>query len=63
MFPFDVIDQKVICDVFHYAKHKKLPYVSSFNKSKHHFDLVQFDVWGPLAIKFCHAHSYFFNCG
>lgn len=57
--PFVVIDQGAICNVCHFTKHKKLPYHSSFNKSKHPFDLVHFYVWGHLAIKSYHGHSYF----
>lgn len=38
---------------------KKLPYQRSFNKAMKPFDLIHFDIWGPLAIKFVHGFSYF----
>lgn len=45
MLPFVVVDdQKDVCDVWNYVKHKKLPYFSCFNNSKHHFDLIYFYV-------------------
>lgn len=56
---FIVIDKNEACDVYHYAKHKRFPYHSSFNKSKQPFDIVHFDVWGPIAIKSNLNHSYF----
>jgi hypothetical protein len=58
-FPFIVIDQKGVCDVCHLAKHEKLPYQRSFNKALKPFDLIHFDIWGPLAIKHVHGFSYF----
>lgn len=59
IFPFVIVDHKVICDVCHYIKNKKLPYTFRFNKSKHPFDLVHFHVWGPLAINSYQGRSYF----
>lgn len=59
IFPFIVVYQNVACDVFHYAKHKRNPYHYSFNKSKHPFELIHFDIWGPIAVKSYHDHSYF----
>lgn len=55
-FPFVVVDKKAICDICHFSKHKKLPYHLSFNKSKHLFGILHFDVWGPLAVKSYHGH-------
>jgi hypothetical protein len=39
-FPFVVVDQGGICDVFHLARHKKLPYHNSFNKAKQAYFLL-----------------------
>ncbi|CAI8595541.1 unnamed protein product, partial [Vicia faba] len=36
-FPFIVVGQKVVYDVCRYAKHKKLPFNSSFNKAARPF--------------------------
>jgi histone deacetylase 1/2 len=58
-FPFVVHDSTVVCDVCHFAKHKKLPFVHSQNKAIKPFDLVHFDIWGPISIKYVHNHSYF----
>ena len=58
-FPFIDVDKNSICDVCHYAKHKKLPFNNSFNHASHLFDLVHFDVWGPLSTKSHNGHSYF----
>lgn len=56
---FIVVDKNIACDVCHYAKHKRMPYYSSFNKSKQPFDIVRFDVWGLVDIKYNLNHSYF----
>lgn len=56
---FIVVDKNAACDVCHYAKYKRMPYYSSFNKAKQPFDIVHFDVWGPIAIKSNLNHSYF----
>lgn len=58
-FPFIGLDQEGVCDVCHLAKQKKLPYQRSFNKAMKPFDLIHFDIWGPLAIKFVRGFSYF----
>jgi hypothetical protein len=58
-FPFVVHDSTVVCDVCHFAKHRKLPFVHSQNKTIKPFDLVHFDIWGPISIKSVHNHSYF----
>jgi hypothetical protein len=58
-FPFIDVDNKATCDVCHYAKQKKLPFHSSFNKADKLFELLHFDIWGPIAIQSIHGHSYF----
>lgn len=52
IFPFIIVDKKFACDVCHFAKHKRLHYHSSFNKLKEPFDIVHFDIWSPIAIKY-----------
>jgi hypothetical protein len=47
-FPFVSHDSDAVCDVCHFAKHRKLP-----------FDLIHFDIWGPISVKSVHHHSYF----
>ena len=58
-FPFIVVDPKVVCDVCHYARHKKLPYNASLNKADSPYELLHFDIWGPISIQSIHGHSYF----
>jgi hypothetical protein len=58
-FPFIDVDNKATCDVCHYAKQKKLPFHSSFNKADKLFELIHFDIWGPIAIHSINGHSYF----
>jgi hypothetical protein len=45
-----IINNKLVCDICHFARHKKLPYVSSFSRGNHKLELLQFDIWGPLSI-------------
>jgi hypothetical protein len=58
-FPFIDVDNKATCDVCHYAKQKKLPFYSSFNKADKPFELLHFDIWGPIATQSIHGHSCF----
>ncbi|CAJ2651582.1 unnamed protein product [Trifolium pratense] len=58
-FPYVIADPNGICDICHLAKHKKLPYNTSFNKAAHAYDVIHFDIWGPISIKSFHHHSYF----
>jgi Zn-finger protein len=58
-FPFIVSDSHAVCDICHYAKHRKLPFVNSYSKSIKPFDLIHFDIWGPVSITSLHNHSYF----
>lgn len=58
-FPFIVVDKQAVCDVCHYSKHKKSPFNNKIIVVSHPFELIHFDVWGPLAIKSYNGHSYF----
>jgi len=58
-FPFVNVDSKATCDVCHFAKHRKHPFIPSCNKAKQPFELIHFDIWGPISIKSIHGHSYF----
>jgi len=62
LFPFVHVHSKATCDVFHFAKHRKLPFSESCNKAEKPFELIHFDIWGPISISSIHNHSYFFNC-
>ncbi|KAK2371611.1 hypothetical protein QL285_084537 [Trifolium repens] len=58
-FPYVTADQNGICDICHYARHKKLPFNNSFNKASQAYDVIHLDIWGPISIKSFHGHSYF----
>jgi len=58
-FPFVHVDCKATCDVCHFAKHKKLPFPDSCNKASKPFDLIHFDIWGPISVPSVHKHVYF----
>jgi hypothetical protein len=60
-FPFIHVDFKVVCDICHFAKHRKLHFSDSFNKDQKPFDLIHFDIWGSIATKSIHYHAYFFS--
>jgi hypothetical protein len=58
-FPYVTIDQTGVCDICHLAKHRKLPYNNSFSRADKAYDVIHFDIWGPIAIKSIHGFSYF----
>lgn len=58
-FPFVTFDQNGVCDVCHFAKHKRLSYNLSSNKALIPYDLLHFDIWGPISIQSSHGHKYF----
>lgn len=41
---FIFIDQKVVYDICHLARHKKFPYATSFNKASKLCDLIHLDI-------------------
>jgi hypothetical protein len=47
------------CDVCHVSKQKINPYNSCDNVAVSVFDLVHFDIWGPLSIPSILGHRYF----
>jgi len=59
MYPSICVDNKAICDVCQFAKHKKLPYSTSSSHAKSKFELLHCDIWGPLSIPTIHGHRYF----
>lgn len=58
-FIFIKVNHKDVCDVCCYVRQRKLPYTVSNNRAAHPYDLVHFDIWGPLAVQSLHGHSYF----
>jgi hypothetical protein len=59
MFPFISVDNNGVCDVCHLSRHRKLPYNVSNNKANVPFELIHFDIWGPIATKSIHNHVFF----
>lgn len=52
-------DNKVVCDICHFAEHRKLPYPASDSIASNPFELIHFDIWGPLAVHSVLNHKYF----
>lgn len=61
IFYFIPVDNKDVCDVCHYARQRKLPYIVSTNKVLHPYHMIHYDIWDPLTVKSFHGHSYFPN--
>jgi hypothetical protein len=59
LFPNISIDNKAVCDVCNFAKQRKLPFNTSHSIAKTNFELLHFDIWGPLSTTSIHGHSYF----
>ena len=59
MYPDITIDNKSICDICNFAKHRKLPYSSSTSIASSNFELLHFDIWGPIAKVSIYGHRYF----
>ena len=59
LYPSISVDNKATCDVCHFAKQRKLPNNSSHSIAKSKFDLLHFNIWGPLAQTSIHRHKYF----
>ena len=47
------------CDIYHFAKQRRLPYSLSPNNASQIFELIHFDIWGPFGTTFIHGHQYF----
>lgn len=52
-------DNNATYDICHLAKQRKLPSHSSNSIASHKFELLHFDIWGPLSTLFIHNHKYF----
>jgi hypothetical protein len=59
MYPNISVDNKIVCDVCHFAKQRKLPFTSSNSIAKSNFELLHLDIWGPLSTPSIHGHRYF----
>lgn len=59
IYPQVFSDNKAICDVFHFVRHKNLPFSLSNSRATHKFELLHFDIWGSVSINSIHNHKYF----
>jgi hypothetical protein len=59
LYPSICTDNKAICDVCQFAKHKKLPFSTSLSHASSKFELLHCDIWGPLGVPSIHGHKYF----
>ncbi|MCI01909.1 peptide transporter PTR2, partial [Trifolium medium] len=59
LYPNLSVDNNAICDICHFAKQRKLPFHSSTSIAQSNFELLHFDIWGPLSVASLHGHKYF----
>ena len=59
LYPSIISNNKYVCDICHYAKQKHLPFSTSLSKVTANFELLHFDIWGPISISYVHGHRYF----
>jgi hypothetical protein len=61
LYPTIVVDNKEACDIYHYAKQKKLSFPVSTSHSSSKYEMLHFDIWGHLSIASVHNHRFFFT--
>jgi len=59
LFPSLSFDSQTTCDMCHFARQKKLPFSLSSSVASNKFELLHFDIWGPLVVPSVHNHKYF----
>jgi hypothetical protein len=59
LYPTLTVDSHATCDICQFAKQKKLPFTSSVFVASSKFELIHFDIWGPIAVTSIHNHRYF----
>jgi len=59
LYPSISCNNKDVYDICHLTKQKKLPFSSSLSIASTKFELLHFDIWGPLAFPSVHNHKYF----
>jgi hypothetical protein len=59
LYPSININKDSVCDLCHFAKHKHLPFPISKHNASHNFELIHFDIWGPISTASIHGHRYF----
>jgi hypothetical protein len=59
LYPSIHINNKSVCDLCHFAQHKHLPFSISKHNASSNFELIHFDIWGPISTASIHGHRYF----
>jgi len=59
LYPSIHINNKSVCDLCHFAKHKHLPFSVSPTNASSNFELIHFDIWRPISTASIHGHRYF----
>ena len=59
LYPQLVNDNKAVCDICHFARHKKISFPISTSRANAKFELIHFDIWGPISITSIKGHKYF----
>ena len=59
LYPSIVHNNKDVCDICNFSKQKHLPFSSSLSHASTNFELLHFDIWGPISISSVHGHRYF----
>jgi len=57
LYPNLTFDNHATCDICHFVKQKKLPFTNSIFGASSKFELLHFDIWGPLSITSVHNHK------
>lgn len=57
-FPFIAVNNKDVYDLCHYARQRNF-YIMLSIIDLHPYDMIHFDIWGPLVVKSSYGHSYF----
>lgn len=59
LYPSIVHNNKDVFDICHFSKQKHLPFSSSLSHASTNFELLHFDIWGPISTSYVHGHRYF----
>jgi len=58
LYPSLSFDSNATCDIYHFARRKQLPFPLSSSIASNKFELLHFDIWGPLVEPSIHIHKY-----
>jgi len=59
LYPSLSFDSNATCDICHFARQKQLPFPLRSSVASNKFELLHFDIWGPLVVPSIHNHKYF----